>query len=244
MQAKEFLFQFSRDELTETYYEFFLKGIHDTEEEKEEKIKHAEELVGSAYDDMAEAKAHPENGIIGAAWSWLLENDLEMIPEGKEKEYAASLIGSYRRIVRNSEIGSLAKAAEEEKKRKEESGDGAASCHSIIESEAGALRDAAVAIAEAGDTIERASQDSMMQRFEEAKRIEEEDERAAEEERMEAEFTYDEEETKTATDSPIAVNEDTVLIRKAAEKQKPVMRKHVKRKERRKATVAKKRRKK
>lgn len=237
MQAKEFLFQFSRDELTETYYEFFLKGIHDTEEEKEEKIKHAEELVGSAYDDMAEAKAHPENGIIGAAWSWLLENDLEMIPEGKEKEYAASLIGSYRRIVRNSEIGSLAKAAEEEKKRKEER-------KKRIESEAGALRDAAVAIAEAGDTIERASQDSMMQRFEEAKRIEEEDERAAEEERMEAEFTYDEEETKTATDSPIAVNEDTVLIRKAAEKQKPVMRKHVKRKERRKATVAKKRRKK
>lgn len=237
MQAKEFLFQFSRDELTETYYEFFLKGIHDTEEEKEEKIKQAEELVGSAYDDMAEANEHPENGIIGAAWSWLLENDLEMIPEGKEKEYAASLIGSYRRIVRNSEIGSLAKAAEEEKKRKEER-------KKRIESEAGALRDAAVAIAEAGDTIEKASQSSMMQRFEEAKRIEEEDERAAEEERMEAEFTYDEEETKTATDSPIAVNEDTVLIRKAAEKQKPVMRKHVKRKERRKATVAKKRRKK
>lgn len=237
MQAKEFLFQFSRDELTETYYEFFLKGIHDTEEEKKEKIKQAEELVGSAYDDMAEAKAHPENGIIGAAWSWLLENDLEMIPEGKEKEYAASLIGSYKRIVRNSEIGSLAKAAEEEKKRKEER-------KKRIESEAGALRDAAVAIAEAGDTIERASQDSMMQRFEEAKRIEEEDERAAEEERMEAEFTYDEEETKTATDSPIAVNEDTVLIRKVAEKQKPVMRKNVKRKERRKATVAKKRRKK
>lgn len=179
MQAKEFLFQFSRDELTETYYEFFLKGIHDTEEEKKEKIKQAEELVGSAYDDMAEAKAHPENGIIGAAWSWLLENDLEMIPEGKEKEYAASLIGSYKRIVRNSEIGSLAKAAEEEKKRKEER-------KKRIESEAGALRDAAVAIAEAGDTIERASQDSMMQRFEEAKRIEEEDERAAEEERMEA----------------------------------------------------------
>lgn len=237
MQAKEFLFQFSRDELTETYYEFFLKGIHDTEEEKEEKIKQAEEVVGSAYDDMTEAEAHPENGIIGAAWSWLLENDLEMIPEGKEKEYAASLIGSYRRIVRNSEIGSLAKAAEEEKKRKEER-------KKRIESEAGALRDAAVAIAEAGDTIEKASQSSMMQRFEEAKRIEEEDERAAEEERMEAEFTYDEEETKMATDSPIAVNEDTVLIRKAAEKQKPVMRKHVKRKERRKATVAKKRRKK
>lgn len=239
MQAKEFLLKFSRDELTDVYYNFFLKGLNDSEEETEEKRKQAEEIVGKAYDDMLSADSHPEDGIRGAAWTWMLENDLELIPEGKEKEYAAALIGTYRRIVENSEIGSLARAAEEEKKRKEER-------KKRLDAEAGALSEAALAVAEAGDVIEKATEQKMVQRFDEARRIEEEDRKAEEEEKIEEEFADSDDfeiETKTAIDSRIASDEDT-KTKKVCKKRKAAMRKQVRKKERRKASVAKKRRKK
>lgn len=233
MKAKDFLLQFSRSDITEAYYKFFLVNRHDNIEERERKREQAEKEAGLAYDEMKSAADSDGHDHRQTAWSWLLENDLEYIPEGQETEYAASLIKTFYRLIRKSEIASLAEHKEEEKRERKERSKKIAENKSV-------LLEATEASKKTNEALEDADVAALNLRIENEKRKERAaaigqkvEERKKETERKEAERIMmafsdpeekeatkienyenkeaDTEKTKTAIDSPIAVIEATAL---------------------------------
>lgn len=227
MKAKNFLLQYSRSDITEAYYKFFLLDRHDTIEAREKKREQAEKEAGLAYDEMKEAAESDDYDIRQTAWSWLLDSDLELIPEGHETEYAASLIKTFYHLIRKSEISTLAEKKEEEKKKKEKRKEKIAENRSV-------LAEAAEASAETNEFLEDLGTAALNLRIENEKRKEREDvfvqnseKRKTESKKMEnerikmafsdpdeeitAEAIENEEKTKTAIDSPIATEEATDL---------------------------------